>query len=367
LDGASGARGCRPAGWSSPTGSRWPTRCRSRSAPPGPRPDHRQRAHAVERQRRAVVQLTAGTPASIRVEYIANTGFGLSGSLQLGWQAPDPALVQQAVDAARSADAAVVVNDVRTEGADLSSLAVPGDGRADRRVAAANPRTIVVLNTGVPALMPWVDRVTGAVEAWYSGQENGNATAAVLFGVNPSGKLPVTFPRNDQQGPPTTPDRFPGTNGTARNDEGVFVAYGWNDAKAEQPLLPFGHGLSYTSFHYDRLKVNARGAHCPAGHAARHEHRLAGRCRTRPAPPRRPSGRGRAAAPAARLPEGPARPGPTPEREFPAQRTRSRHLKRGGQPLGHLPGHLPRDAWQPVPRHPAARRLPDRPRPWPRP
>jgi beta-glucosidase len=214
----------------------------------------------------AVLQLTAGAPVSIRVEYVANTGFGLPARLQLGWQAPAPALVQQAVDAARAADAAVVfVNDVRTEGSDLSSLALPGDQDAlIDAVTAVNPRTIVVLNTGGPALMPWVDRVAAVVEAWYPGQENGNAIAAVLFGdANPSGKLPVTFPRSDQQGPLTTPERFPGSNGTARYDEGVLVGYRWYDAKGEQPLFPFGHGLSYTSFRYDRLRVNARGGHRP--------------------------------------------------------------------------------------------------------
>jgi beta-glucosidase len=206
----------------------------------------------------AVVPLTAGTPVPIRVEYVANTGFALPGSLSLGWQAPNPALVREAVDAARAADAAVVfVNDIRTEGADLPSLALPGDQDAlIDAVAGANPRTVVVLNTGGPILTPWADRVAGVLEAWYPGQENGDAVASVLFGdVNPSAKLPATFPRSDRQGPLQAPERFPGTNGVARYDEGLLVGYRWFDAMRQRPRFPFGHGLSYTRFAYGGLRV----------------------------------------------------------------------------------------------------------------
>jgi beta-glucosidase len=204
------------------------------------------------------VNLTAGVPVSLRVEFVANTGFGLPGAVRLGWQAPNPALVRRAVDAARAADVAVVfVNDIRTEGADLPSLALPGDQDSlIAAVAAANPRTVVVLDTGGPALMPWLDRVRGVVEAWYPGQENGTAIAAVLFGdVDPSGKLPVTFPRDDRQGPLTTPERFPGVGGVVRYDENLLVGYRWYDATGQRPLFPFGHGLSYTGFRYGGLRV----------------------------------------------------------------------------------------------------------------
>ena len=206
----------------------------------------------------AVVDLPAGTPADLRVEYVGNTGFGLPGSFAVGYEAPDPTRLQTAVDAARAADVAVVVvNDVRSEGADLTSLALPGDQDAlVDAVAAANPRTVVVLNTGGPTLMPWVDRVAGVVEAWYPGQENGAALARVLFGdVNPSGHLPVVFPRSDEQGPLGDPQRFPGVGGSARYEEGLLVGQRWFDATGEQPLFPLGHGLSYTDFAYSDLQV----------------------------------------------------------------------------------------------------------------
>jgi beta-glucosidase len=206
------------------------------------------------------VDLPAGKPVSIRVEYVAKSGFaGLFPiSMKLGWSAPDPAQVQQAVDAAKAADVAVVfVNDIRTEGADLPSLKLPGDQDAlVDAVAAANPHTVVVLNTGGPVLTPWRDRVAGVVEAWYPGQENGDAIASVLFGdVNPSGKLPATFPSSDDQGPLTSPERFPGVDDTVRYDEGLLVGYRYYDANDQQPAFPFGHGLSYTSFSYGGLRV----------------------------------------------------------------------------------------------------------------
>ena len=183
----------------------------------------------------------------IRVEYVAKSAFAgfFPPSMKLGWSPPDPARWQAAVDAARAADAAVVfVNDIRTEGADLSTLKLPGDQDAlIEAVAAVNPRTVVVLNTGGPVLTPWRDRVAGILEAWYPGQENGNAIASVLFGdVNPSGKLPATFPRSDDQGPLTSPERFPGVNDTARYDEGLLVGYRYYDARGQQPRSRSGTG-----------------------------------------------------------------------------------------------------------------------------
>jgi beta-glucosidase len=163
--------------------------------------DNRRILHAYGRDRapvmHALVELTAGRPVSLRVDYVALRLPRRIPSLQVGWLAPDPALMQGAVNAAKSADVAVVfVNDLRTEGGDNPSLALPGDqNQLIDAVAAANPKTVVVLNTGGATLMPWLKRVAGVVEAWYPGQENGKAIAAVLFGdVNPSGRLPITFP-----------------------------------------------------------------------------------------------------------------------------------------------------------------------------
>jgi beta-glucosidase len=104
--------------------------------------------------------------------------------------------------------------------------------------------------------MPWLDSVSAVLQAWYPGQEQGNALASVLFGdANPSGKLPLTFPRSLDQTPTSTPERYPGVEGVVTYSEGVFVGYRWYDANNVEPLFPFGHGLSYTNFQYADLLV----------------------------------------------------------------------------------------------------------------
>jgi beta-glucosidase len=159
---------------------------------------------------------------------------------------------------AAAADVAVViVNDAEKEGADRTNLSLPGNqDQLVHAVAAANPHTVVVVDSGAPVLMPWLDQVPSVVEAWYPGEEDGNALAAVLFGdVNPSGKLPVTFPRTEDQTPVSTPDRWPGVNGTVDYSEGLEVGYRWYQAEGSAPLFPFGYGLSYTSFRFAHLTV----------------------------------------------------------------------------------------------------------------
>ena len=209
--------------------------------------------------RPAPVRLTAGRPVSIRVDY--SSAHALIGpALRVGWQPPDPALRARAVAAARAADVAVVVvSDVTGEGSDRTSLALPGD--QDQLVAAvarANPRTVVVLNTGGPVLAPWLGQVGGVLETWYPGQEYGGALAALLFGdANPSGKLPMTWPASPAQGP-ASDYRDLGLT-TERYAEGVLVGYRWYDATGQRPLFPFGYGLSYTSFRYGGLRVAAAG------------------------------------------------------------------------------------------------------------
>jgi beta-glucosidase len=125
-------------------------------------------------------------------------------------------------------------------------------------VAAANPRTVVVLNTGAPVSMPWVDQVAAIVEAYYPGMENGNAVANILLGkVNPSGKLPVTFPVRLEDSPAYINASYPGCREVIYG-EGIFVGYRYYDMKDVTPLFPFGHGLSYTSFAYSALKVKKK-------------------------------------------------------------------------------------------------------------
>jgi beta-glucosidase len=205
------------------------------------------------------VTLTAGQPVSIEVDYYQNGGDAL---LALGWQPPGgPSTpLQQAVDLAKSSDVAVVfASDFEGEGSDLPDIDLPADENAlIEAVAAANPNTVVVLNTGSAVTMPWLNTVKGVFEAWYPGQEDGTAIASLLFGdVNPSGKLPVTFPKSLSDVPASTPAQWPGTDGKVQYSEGLNVGYCWYDAKNIDPLFAFGHGLSYTSFRFSGLRVSA--------------------------------------------------------------------------------------------------------------
>ena len=123
-------------------------------------------------------------------------------------------------------------------------------------MAQANPRTIVVLDTGGPVLMPWADQAAAIIEAWYPGQEDGNAIAAILYGdVNPSARLPLTFPRTASAIPTAKPEQWPGVDGSSIYSEKLNVGYRWYDATHTDPLFPFGFGLSYTTFRLSRLVV----------------------------------------------------------------------------------------------------------------
>jgi beta-glucosidase len=203
----------------------------------------------------AIVHLDAGEH-TIRIEYYDNTG---NASVTFGWNPPGSSALQEAVDAAKASDVAIVmVGDDETEGSDRPSLALSnGQDELVQAVAAANPHTIVVAKSGAPILMPWIDQVPAVVEAWYPGEEDGNAVAHVLFGnVNPSGKLPITFPKADGDVPAHTPEQYPGVNGTATYSEGLKVGYRWYDSQGIAPLFPFGYGLSYTTFKFSNLTVN---------------------------------------------------------------------------------------------------------------
>ncbi len=206
------------------------------------------------------VSLRAGKPVSIRIEYTSKAQL-FGAQIHLAWQPPSASGIAAAVDAARKSDVAIVVaNNAQGEGMDRSTLALPGDqDQLITAVSQANHRTIVVLNTGGPVLMPWLPRVEAVLQAWYPGQQFGSALAAVLFGdSDPGGRLPVTFPATEEQGPapPTQPERYPGVNGEERYDEGIFVGYRWYDQFHQQPLFPFGYGLSYADFRFSDLHVN---------------------------------------------------------------------------------------------------------------
>jgi beta-glucosidase len=164
-----------------------------------------------------------------------------------------------AADAARNADVAIVfVQTDESEGDDRDDLSLPHNQDAlISAVAAANKKTIVVLNTGGAVLMPWLDQVAGVIQAWYPGQEEGNALAAILYGdANPSGKLPLTFPRAASDNPLQHKEQWPGVSGRSTYSEGLNVGYRWFDSTKTEPLFPFGYGLSYTTFKVANLVVD---------------------------------------------------------------------------------------------------------------
>lgn len=168
----------------------------------------------------------------------------------------------KAVALAKAADVAIVMlGDHQSEGHDHPITLAGNQDALAAAVLAANPHTIIVLKTGGPVLMPWVAQAPAVLEAWYPGEEDGAAVAAVLFGaVDPSGKLPITFPKRDEDLPTHTPEQYPGVDNDAHYSEGLLVGYRWYDAKNIEPLFPFGYGLSYTTFGYDDIKVSSPAA-----------------------------------------------------------------------------------------------------------
>ncbi len=200
----------------------------------------------------ANVQLEAGRPYDLTVEFTGhNTGWACGA--QVGCKAvPAADLIDRAVAAAAAADVAIVVvgtnNDWETEGHDRDSLDLPGEqAELIRRVAAANKRTVVVLNTGSPVTMDWVGNVGAVLQAWFGGMEMSTALSDVLVGrAEPCGRLPLTFPTCIEHTPSF--GNFPGEHGQLRYGEGVLVGYRWYEARRLATVFPFGYGLSYTSF-----------------------------------------------------------------------------------------------------------------------
>ncbi|MFI1028368.1 beta-glucosidase H [Streptomyces sp. NPDC020951] len=208
-----------------------------------------------------VTGLVGGRPVDITVEYSTKDAGFYGPSMKLCWQ-PD-SLIPAAVATAKQADVAVVfVNNYSGEAFDRDDLSLPGDqNQLVEAVAAANPNTVVVLNTSGPMLMPWLGQVKGVLQAWYQGAATGTSIANILYGdAEPGGRLPVTFPADERQGPTTyTGGKNDFANGSITYDEGIYVGYKWYDKHRAQPLFPFGHGLSYTSFSHDRPRVYSRG------------------------------------------------------------------------------------------------------------
>lgn len=209
------------------------------------------------------VQLQKGRPFPFRVTYERLPG---DAWLDVEWETPSAAPDSWARldEAAKAADAVVFVggldHGVDTEGRDRPDMAFPAVQQAMiRRLADANPNTVVVLINGSPLeLGGWIDRIPSVIEAWYPGMEGGNALADVIFGrVNPSGKLPFTWPKRLAD----SASHALATQSTDRVDytEGLLVGYRYHDARKVEPQFAFGHGLSYTTFAYENLRLRADG------------------------------------------------------------------------------------------------------------
>ncbi|MCX7599024.1 MAG: glycoside hydrolase family 3 C-terminal domain-containing protein [Armatimonadetes bacterium] len=209
------------------------------------------RDHGAE-TRSARVRLEAGREYSIRLEYYENRGLAV---VRLGWLEPSRAqdIFAEAREVARRCDVAVVCvgtgPSLESEGFDRATLDLPQpQDDLIRAVVEANPRTIVAVVSGSACLMHrWIHRVPAVLQVWFAGQEAGNALAEILFGdVNPSGRLPITLPYNNYQLPPFNNDYETIAEGRG---------YRYYDRTRMEPLFPFGHGLSYTTFRYGDLKV----------------------------------------------------------------------------------------------------------------
>ncbi|KAI1326954.1 glycoside hydrolase family 3 protein [Xylariaceae sp. FL0255] len=219
--------------------------------------------------------MEAGKPVALRIEMTnelrplsKQRDFNMThryGGCRIGFKEEDQVdYLQQAVDAAASADVAVVIVGVdaewESEGYDRQTMDLPSDGSQDRLIEAvlkANPRTVVVNQSGSPVTMPWADDVPAILQAWYQGQEAGNALADVLFGLrNPSGKLPATFPRRLQDTPAY--HNWPGESLQVVYGEGLYIGYKHYDRVNIAPLFPFGHGLSYSTFEYGRPSLSKK-------------------------------------------------------------------------------------------------------------
>lgn len=166
--------------------------------------------------------------------------------------------ITNAASAAKAADYAVVfVGFTSSEGSDRANLSLPEpQDQLIEAVVAANPNTVVVLNGPGQVLMPWASQVKGILFGFFPGQESGNAIASVLFGnFNPSAKLPISFPVKESDWFSGSANQYPGVNGIIQYSEKLEVGYRWYDSQNIQPLFPFGHGLSYTTFTYSNLQI----------------------------------------------------------------------------------------------------------------
>ncbi|HBY08991.1 MAG TPA: glycosyl hydrolase [Chloroflexi bacterium] len=207
------------------------------------------------------VELNEGQAYAFQIEFAYEGSFPWRG-LQINCLPPMPEdPLGEALAAASQADLVILfagnTAEWESESFDRPDMELPqNQNELINEVLKVNPHTVIVLNTGAPVHMPWIEHVPAMIQAWFGGQEMGNAIADVLFGlVNPSGKLPTTFPVRLQDNPAYL--NYPGENGHVHYGEGLFVGYRYYEYKDVPPLFPFGFGLSYTSFEYGEVSLSA--------------------------------------------------------------------------------------------------------------
>jgi beta-glucosidase len=203
-------------------------------------------------ERRVTIELEAGRAYAIEVDYPLAVAEVFRGFAVGARHVPADDPIATAAAVAATADAAVVVVGTdefwETEAEDRTTLSLPGDQDAlVTAIAAVNPHTVVIVNSGAPVTMPWLDDVAAVVQLWFPGQELGDALAAVLAGdEEPGGRLPVTFPRSLDETPAAP--YYPPVDGRSVYGERQLIGYRWFDRTGVEPLFPFGHGLGYTTF-----------------------------------------------------------------------------------------------------------------------
>ncbi|KAJ2958519.1 hypothetical protein NQZ79_g5927 [Umbelopsis isabellina] len=212
-------------------------------------------------ERRGICEMQANETVEIVIEFQRAEESRFLAAMRFGLvEEMNPNTIQEAVEVAKKADAVIIVaglnGEWETEGEDRVSMALPGEqNELISAVAKVNGNTVVVNQSGTPIDMPWIDEVPAVLQTWYLGQEAGNAIADVLFGkVNPSGKLPTTFPIRIEDTPAYV--NYPGDNGHVNYGEGLYIGYRYYDLRKMPVLFPFGHGLSYSSFEYKNIRVN---------------------------------------------------------------------------------------------------------------
>lgn len=205
-------------------------------------------------------ELVADKLYMIKLEYYEKGGGAI---VKFGWRKPNDELIIDAINAANNSDVAIVFAgtnaNYESEGFDRKNLTLPNEqDEFIKRITEVNKNTIVVLTTGSPVLMDkWLDNVSGLIEAWFAGEQAGNAIAEVLLGeTNPSGKLPMTFPKRWEDC--SAFDSYKKLDSTTIYEDGIYVGYRHFEKNNIQPLFPFGFGLSYTTFKYNDLKLSSK-------------------------------------------------------------------------------------------------------------